>query len=62
MAEVITLLLSKMIRAHNGYRYHRIKRTTIVVGTGSAVSPVILCLSAQGIDDTDPTISSPSTA
>jgi hypothetical protein len=39
MAEDITLLLSKMIRAYYGSRYHRIRRTNSVVGTGSAVSP-----------------------
>jgi hypothetical protein len=38
-AEHITLLLSKMIRAYYGFRYHRIRRTSFVVGTGSAVSP-----------------------
>jgi hypothetical protein len=32
-----------------------------VVGTGSAVSPVILCLSARGLGKTDPTIMPPST-
>jgi hypothetical protein len=32
-----------------------------VVGTGSAVSPVTLCLSAQGLGTTDPTIAPPST-
>jgi uncharacterized membrane protein len=44
MAEDITLLLSKMIRAYYGFRYHRIRRATIVVGTGSAVSPYYLLL------------------
>jgi hypothetical protein len=34
---------------------------TIVVGTGSAVSPIIFCLSAQGVGITDPTIMPPST-
>src|SRR5471030_2951486 len=38
-AEDITLLLSKMIRACYGFRYHRTRRTPLVVGTGSAVSP-----------------------
>ena len=60
-AEDITLLLSKMIRAYYGFRYHRIRRTTIVVGTGSAVSPIIFCLSAQGLGITDPTIVPPLT-
>jgi hypothetical protein len=58
-AEDITLLSSKMIRAY--YGYHRIRRTTIVVGTGSAVSPIIFCLSAQGLATTDPTIMPPLT-
>jgi hypothetical protein len=37
-AEDITLPMGKMIRAYYGFRYHRIRRTTIVVGTGSEVS------------------------
>jgi hypothetical protein len=61
MAEDITLLLSKMIRAYYGFRYHRIRRTIYMVGTGSAVSPVIFCLSALGLGTTDPTIMPPST-
>jgi hypothetical protein len=61
MAEDITLLFSKMIRAYYGFRYHRIRKTTFMVGTGSAVSPVILCLSAQGLGTTDPTIMPPLT-
>lgn len=32
-----------------------------MVGTGSAVSPVIFCLSAQGVGTTDPTIAPPLT-
>jgi hypothetical protein len=48
-----------MIRAYYGFRYHRIRRTNIVVGTGSAVSPVIFCLSAQGLGKTDATIMPP---
>jgi hypothetical protein len=35
---------------------HRIRGTTVVVGTGGAVRPVTLCLSAQGLRWTDPTI------
>jgi hypothetical protein len=35
---------------------HRIRGTTLVVGTGGAVRPVTLCLSAQGLRWTDPTI------
>jgi hypothetical protein len=35
---------------------HRIRGTTLVVGTGGAVRPVTLCLSAQGSRWTDPTI------
>ena len=35
---------------------HRIRGTTVVVGTGGAVRPVTLCLSAQGPPWTDPTI------
>ena len=35
---------------------HRIRGTTFVVGTGGAVRPVTLCLSAQGPRWTDPTI------
>jgi hypothetical protein len=35
---------------------HRIRGTTLVVGTGGAVRPVTLCLSAQGPRWTDPTI------
>ena len=58
-AEDITLLSSKMIPAYYGFRYHRIRRTTIVVGTGSAVSPITFCLSAQGLGKTDPTIMPP---
>jgi hypothetical protein len=58
-AEDITLLSSKMIRAYYGFRYHRIRRTIFVVGTGSAVSPVIFCLSAQGLGKTDATIMPP---
>jgi hypothetical protein len=50
-----------MIRAYYGFRYHRIRKTTFMVGTGSAVSPVIFCLAAQGFGTTDPTIVPPST-
>ena len=39
-ADDITLLIQQMIRAYYGIRYHRIRRTTLVVGTGSAVSPL----------------------
>lgn len=60
-AENITLLCSKVIRAYYGFRYHRIRRTNIVAGTGSAVSPIIFCLSAQGLGIIDPTIVPPST-
>src|SRR6266513_532977 len=35
---------------------HRIRGTTLVVGTGGAVRPVTLCLSAQGTRCTGPTI------
>src|SRR2546430_11982185 len=35
---------------------HRIRGTTLVVGTGGAVRPLTLCLSAQGPRWTDPTI------
>ena len=35
---------------------HRIRGTTLVVGTGGAVRPITLCLSAQGPRWTDPTI------
>ena len=35
---------------------HRIRGTTCVVGTGGAVRPITLCLSAQGPRWTDPTI------
>jgi hypothetical protein len=35
---------------------NRIRETTLVVGTGGAVRPVTLCLSAQGPRWTDPTI------
>ena len=35
---------------------HRIRGTTVMVGTGGAVRPFILCLSAQGPRWTDPTI------
>src|SRR5436189_5407028 len=35
---------------------HRIRGTTLVVGTGGAVRPFTLCLSAQGPRWTDPTI------
>src|SRR2546430_8673310 len=35
---------------------HRIRGTTLVVGTGGAVRPFTLCLSAQGSRWTDPTI------
>jgi len=35
---------------------HRIRGTTLVVGTGGAVRPFTLCLSAQGPWCTDPTI------
>src|SRR5262249_7724922 len=35
---------------------HRTRRTTLVVGTGGAVRPLTLCLSAQGFRSTDPTI------
>src|SRR6266566_2297931 len=35
---------------------HRIRGTTLVVGTGGAVRPFTLCLSAQGARWTDPTI------
>src|SRR5690348_268146 len=35
---------------------HRIRGTTLVVGTGGAVRPLTLCLSAQGRRWTDPTI------
>jgi hypothetical protein len=35
-------------RAYDGFGIHRTRGTTRVVGTGSAVSPVILCLSARG--------------
>ena len=35
---------------------HRIRGTTCVVGTGGAVRPLTLCLSAQGPRCTDPTI------
>jgi hypothetical protein len=35
---------------------HRIRGTTVVVGTGGAVRPFTLCLSAQGPRWTDPTI------
>jgi hypothetical protein len=59
-AEDITLLASKMIRAYYGFRYHRTRRT-IVVGTGSAVSPITFCLPAQGLGKTDPTIVPPLT-
>jgi hypothetical protein len=44
MAEDITLLLSKMIRAYYGFRCHRTRRTIFMVGTGSAVSPCYLLL------------------
>jgi len=37
------------------------QRTTFVVGTGSAVRPVTLCLSALGPGETDPTITPPTT-
>jgi hypothetical protein len=50
-----------MIRAYYGFRYHRIRETIFMVGTGSAVSPIIFCLSAQGSGMTDPTIVPPST-
>jgi hypothetical protein len=60
-AEDITLLLSKMIRAYYGFRYHRTRRTIFMVGTGSPVSPINFCLSAQGFGTTDPTILPPST-
>ena len=46
--EDIILLLSKMIRAYFGFRYHRIRRTNNVVGTGSAVSPRYLLLVFAG--------------
>jgi hypothetical protein len=59
--EDITLLSSKMIRAYYGFRYHRIRKTIIMVWTGSAVSPITFCLSAQGLGITDPTIVPPST-
>jgi hypothetical protein len=32
-----------------------------MTGTGSAVRPLHLCLSAQGLGSTDPTIAPPST-
>jgi hypothetical protein len=35
---------------------HRIRGTTLVVGTGGAVRPLTLCLSAEGPRWTDPTI------
>src|SRR6266566_2163739 len=35
---------------------HRIRGTTLVVGTGGAVRPFTLCLSAQGPRWTEPTI------
>src|SRR5207253_9701642 len=35
---------------------HRIRGTTLVVGTGGAVRPLTLCLSAQGPRWTHPTI------
>ena len=60
-AEDITLPVGRMIRAYYGFRYHRIRRTTIVVGTGSAVSPITFCLSAQDLGRTDPTIMPPLT-
>ena len=44
MAEDITLLLNKMIRAYYGFRYHRVRRTVFMVGTGSVVSPYYLLL------------------
>jgi hypothetical protein len=42
--------------ASSGGRQHRIRGTTLVVGTGAAVRPLTLCLSAQGPRCTDPTI------
>jgi hypothetical protein len=61
MAEDITLLSSKMIRAYYGVRYHRIRKTIFMVGTGSAASPFTFCLSAQDFGTTDPTIVPPLT-
>ena len=37
------------------------QKDQIMVGTGSAVSPIIFCLSAQGLGITDPTIMPPLT-
>jgi hypothetical protein len=58
-AEVITLPVGKVIRACNGFRYHRI-RETIVDGRDRQCGepPISLCLSARGLGSTDPTIAS----
>jgi hypothetical protein len=43
-------------RASNGFGYIGSEGPLIVVGAGSAVSPLNFCLSAQGTGKTDPTI------
>jgi hypothetical protein len=59
-AEGTTLLLSKMIRAYYGFRYHRIRRT-IWLGSAVRLAPINFCLSAQGHGITDPATVPPST-